>query len=346
MSKLLPPVFTLQYLIASIAALVMLWHPAHAEQAKGPGSPVFKPAVVYLSGEKEAGHSFLESAIKGAEKAQTELGIEVQIFTMRPKEDIYESLKSIARKGYSPIIAVGNQNVLPVQNLAESYPKTRFSIVDGLAPPLYPNVQSIIFKDHEGSFLMGFIAATVSKKNHIGFVGGMDIPLIRNFAEGYKQGAEYAKKGIRVDVDMIGDTATAWNDPERAFKLAQDQFDSGADIIFGAAGASTQGTLKAAQMFHKLAIGVDTNQNGLYPGFVLTSLVKRVDLAVYEALKSAQEGQWQPGIKTLGLKEGALDYAVDENNKELLDNNLVDKVSNVKERIINGIIDVQSYSVR
>ena len=311
-----------------------------------PGAPIFKPAVVYLSIEQDIDNSFIASAIAGTERARDELGIDAALFSVKPDDNIYESLKAIALKGYSPIIAVGNQNVLPVQNLADSYPKIRFSVVDGLVPPLYPNVQSITFRDHEGAFLIGFIAAYASKSDHIGFIGGMDVPLIRNFALGFEQGAKLANPDIRVDQDMIGDTPVAWNNPERGFKLAREQFDSGADIIFAAAGGSTRGVLKAAQTYGKLGIGVDTNQNGLYPGHVLTSLVKRVDIAVYDALISAKEGQWQPGIKMLGLKEGALDYAVDQHNKGLMSNDLVDKAANVKERIINGIIDVKSYTVR
>lgn len=321
--------------------------PSFAEAAApNPGAPKFKPAVVYITIEEDIDNSFIASAITGTERAKKELDINTDLFSIDPDKDVYDALKAIVRKGYSPIIAVGNQNVLPVQNLADHYPKTRFSVVDGLVPPLYPNVQSVTFKDHEGAFLIGYIAAYASKTNHIGFIGGMDVPLIRNFGTGYEQGAKLANPDIRVDQDMVGDTSAAWNNPERAFKLAREQFDSGADIIFAAAGGSTRGALKAAQIYKKLGIGVDTNQNGLYPGSVLTSLVKRVDIAVYDTLKNAKEGQWQPGIKMLGLKEGALDYAVDRNNKSLLTNELVDKVANVKERIINGIIDVKSYTVR
>jgi basic membrane protein A len=309
-------------------------------------SPLFKPAVVYVSIEQDVDNSFITSAISGANRAREELGIETAIFAIKPNNDSYTALKDIAQKGYSPIIAVGNQNVLPVQNLANQFPKTRFSVIDGLVPPLYLNVQSVTFKDHEGAFLMGYIAASTSKKNHIGFIGGMDVPLIRNFAYGYEQGAKLAKKEIRIDQDMVGETSEAWNNPEKAFTLAQKQFDNGADVIFGAAGGSTRGVLKAAQTYNKLGIGVDTNQNGLYPGHVLTSLVKRVDIAVYDTLKNGKKGQWQPGIKLLGLKEGALDFAVDQHNKELMNTTLVDKTANVKERIINGIIDVKSYTAR
>lgn len=320
---------------------------AHAQKPDiSPGAPVFKPAVVYLSAAKGIDNSFIASAIAGTERANRELGIDTELFVMKPEENIFEALRKVAEQGYSPIIAIGNQNVLPVQNLADLMPKTRFSVVDGLVPPLYPNVQSITFKDHEGAFLMGYIAASVSKTNHIGFVGGMDVPLIRNFATGYEQGAKQVSPDIRIDIDMVGDTASAWNNPERAFKLAREQYDSGADVVFAAAGASSRGVLKAAQMYEKFGIGVDTNQNGLYPGYVLTSLVKRVDIAVYGALKSAKEGQWQPGLKMLGLQEGALDYAVDQNNKGLMKSELVEKVANIKERIINGIINVKSYTVR
>lgn len=336
------------FLTLAFFMLIFLRAPlAHAQNTESnPGAPVFKPAVVYLSAAKGSDNSFIASAIAGTERANRELGINAELFVMKPEENIFEALRKIAEQGYSPIIAVGNQNVLPVQNLADLMPRTRFSVVDGLVPPLYPNVQSITFKDHEGAFLMGYIAAFSSKEQHIGFVGGMDVPLIRNFAVGYEQGAKLVSPNVRVDIDMVGDTADAWNNPERAFKLAREQFDSGADVVFAAAGASSRGALKAAQTYGKLGIGVDTNQNGLYPGYVLTSLVKRVDIAVYEALKNAKEGQWQPGLKMLGLQEGALDYAVDQNNKSLLKSELVEKVANVKERIINGIINVKSYTVR
>lgn len=336
------------FCIAALAVLSCAYIPsAFAQKAEpNPGAPIFKPAVAYLSAAEGSDNSFIASAIAGTERANAEFDTQAELFMMKPGENIFEALRKIAEQGYSPIIAVGNQNVLPVQNLADAFPKTRFSVVDGLVPPLYPNVQSITFKDHEGAFLIGYIAAYVSKTDHIGFVGGMDVPLIRNFGVGYEQGAKLASPDIRVDIDMIGDTASAWNNPERAFKLAREQFDSGADVVFAPAGASSRGALKAAQMYKKLGIGVDTNQNSLYPGYVLTSLVKRVDIAVYEALKTSKEGQWQPGLKMLGLKEGALDYAVDQNNKALLNNELVDKVANVKERIINGIIDVKSYTVR
>jgi len=317
--------------------------PVHAETQI---TPTFKPVLVYFLANSERDNSFIEAATKGAQRAKTELGVEYTEHRIPRDHNMYDALKTQAEAGYSPVIAIGHQNVLPIQNLAEQFPHTRFVVIDGLVPPIYPNVQSITFRDHEGAFLIGYIAAFSSKTHHIGFVGGMNVPLIRNFAFGYEQGAKYADPQIRVDIDYIGITPKAWGQPERAYELASKQFDSGADIVFSAAGGSTIGALKAAQVNDRFAIGVDTNQNALYPGHVLTSLVKRVDIAVFNTLKSCSEDTWQPGIQMLGIKEGALDYAVDEHNRELIGAELVEKVSVVKERIINGLINVDSYTVR
>lgn len=306
----------------------------------------FNPIIVYFLSSSERDNAFIEAAITGAERARQELDITYTEYRIPRDQNMYETFKELADKGFSPIIAIGNQNVLPVQNLAEEYPATKFVVIDGLVPPIYPNVQSITFRDHEGAFLVGFIAASSSKTGHIGFIGGMDIPLIRNFALGYEQGAKYAKPSIRIDKDYLGTTAAAWSKPERAFELAHKQFEEGADIIFTAAGGSSMGVLKAAQVYDRQAIGIDTNQNGLYPGHVLTSLVKRVDIAVFHSLKSTHDNTWQAGIQMLGIKEGALDYAVDKHNKTLIGEKLVGRVADVKERILNGVINIDSYTIR
>ncbi len=158
------------------------------------------------------------------------------------------------------------------------------------------------------------------------------------------QGARYGNPSIAVEGDFVGKTAEAWSEPGHAYKLAIKQFDSGVDIIFSAAGGSGLGVLKAASETGRLAIGVDTNQNGLFPGHVLTSMVKRVDMVVYDTLKLSREGKWNPGIKYLGIKEGALDYAVDGNNRNLISSDLIEQVATAKERIINGQITIESYS--
>jgi basic membrane protein A len=304
----------------------------------------YKPAIVYLYSSSDSDRAFIDAARSGVEKAQREFGVNVSEHRMIGTENITATIKRVADSGASPIIAVGYQNVMPVLNLAERYPNTRFTVVDGLVPPLFPNVQSVIFKDHEGAFLVGMIAAKISQTNHVGFIGGMDIPLIRNFSKGFEQGVHYASKNAQIDNAMVGTGSDAWSDADAAYSLAKRQFASGADVIFAAAGGSSVGVLRAAEDTGKYAIGVDTNQNGLFPGHVLTSLVKRVDIAVYEALKNSRAGDWNPGIKYLGIKEGALDYSVDQNNRGLISESLIEETALAKERIINGMIDVEPYS--
>lgn len=325
-----------------LATLALIPFSTSADAA--PSATRFKPAIVYLYSGSDSDRAFIDAARAGLEKAEREFGVKVQEHRMMGSENITATIKNVADSGASPIIAVGYQNVMPVLNLAERYPNTKFTVVDGLVPPLFSNVQSVIFKDHEGAFLVGMIAGRVSTSGHIGFIGGMDVPLIRNFNKGYIQGARYANPDIQVDVDMVGNDPSAWSNPEAAHALALKQFKAGADVIFGAAGGSGLGVLKAADETGNYAIGVDTNQNGLFPGHVLTSLVKRVDIAVYDALKTSHAKGWSPGIKYLGIKEGALDYAVDQNNKNLISEQLIEEVATAKERIINGTIDVEMYS--
>jgi basic membrane protein A len=206
-----------------------------------------------------------------------------------------------------------------------------------------PNVQSIIFKEHEGSFLVGMLAAMKSRTGKVGFVGGMDIPLIRKFALGYKEGAQYVNKDVEVFQNMIGTTPAAWGDPIKAGELARSQFDRDADVIFTAAGGSGMGVLQAAADLKKFSIGVDSNQNYIHPGSVLTSMVKRVDLAVYEAMRDAKAGSWKPGLKLLGLAEGGVDYALDKYNAALITDEMKAKVDAAKADIISGKIKVTNY---
>lgn len=308
--------------------------------------PKLNPAIIYLYAGDEGDSAFINSAKSGIGRAERDFGITVNITRMQADENAKDVIRKVANTGATPIILLGNQNVAPLMDVVDKYPNSTFTIIDGLAPPLYPNVQSILFKDHEGAFLVGIIAARMSHSGFVGFVGGMDIPLIRNFALGFTQGVKYAVADMKVDVQMIGTTADAWSNPTKAHEIAQTQFREGADIIFAAAGGSSIGVLQAADEMKQLAIGVDTNQNGLYPGTVLTSLVKRVDVAVYDTLKNSYEGTWSAGIKYLGIKEGALDYAVDQNNRGLISEKLIEEVATAKDRIISGKITVESYSAK
>lgn len=341
--------FTLpRIFLAALSLLAFGLNVSYAESSKPfKGSLThapFKPAMIYVTSVQDSDRAFIEMARSGALRAKKELGIEFEEYRLPEDQDPTEFLRDVAEKGYSPIIAVGYQNVVPVLSLAEKFPKTHFTVIDGLVPPLYQNVQSIIFKDHEGAFLVGMIAAYTSKSNHIGFIGGMDVPLIRNFSLGYLQGAKFVRPNIQVAIDMVGDTPEAWSQPDEAYALATKQYHNGIDVIFTAAGGSGLGVLRAANDSKALAIGVDTNQNGLYPGHVLTSMVKRVDNAVFDTIKTSFKGNWQAGIKSLGLKESALDFAVDENNKNLITEELIEQVLITRERIINGLIEVEMYS--
>lgn len=300
-------------------------------------------ALIYES-EASNDFAFIHSMRKGAARARAEVGVTFEELRLPEEEDRVEFMRGVAESGVTHVIAVGFQNVVPVLTLAERYPEVKFTVIDGLVPPLFGNVQSIVFKDHEGAFLVGMIAGLLSPTQKIGFIGGMDVPLIHNFAQGYYQGVREARADMEPLQDAVGKTPDAWNNPARAKTLARRQYNAGAGVIFAAAGGSSLGVLEAAKEMGRLAIGVDTNQNGLYPGTVLTSMVKRVDNAVYDALTNAYSGRWEPGIKYLGIKEDALDYAVDVNNKDLIAKEVIERVEDAKDRIVRGQLAVEAYS--
>jgi len=200
-----------------------------------------------------------------------------------------------------------------------------------------------VFKEQEGSYLVGVVAALASKSAKVGFVGGMDIPLIRRFACGYEQGAKHINPKAEVLQNMTGTTPAAWNDPARGGELAKGQFDRGADVVYAAAGGTGLGVYQAAKDRGKLAIGVDSNQNHLHPGTMLTSMVKRVDLAAYNSFKAAKDGAWKPGISVLGLKEGGVDWALDQHNAKLVPAAVKSKMDALKADIVAGKIKVHDY---
>jgi basic membrane protein A and related proteins len=301
-------------------------------------------AILYETAVQKTDRAFVEMARRGAEQARKDFGIKFSEYTIGIPENREEKLRSIADTGASMIIAVGFENVAPVIHLADRYPHTHFVVIDGIVPPFFHNVQSLIFKDHEGAFLVGMVAAMKTRSGIIGFVGGMDVPLIRNFAYGYEQGAHYVSRDVKVLHAMIGDTRDAWSNPARGAALAKAQFEDGADVVFAAAGGSSLGVLAAAHDTGHFAIGIDTNQNGLYPGTVLTSLIKRVDLAVYNTLKLSQNSPWSPGTKYLSATEGFLDYAVDNNNRRLISKEMIDRIETTKDLIFRGVLKVEAYT--
>jgi basic membrane protein A len=300
-----------------------------------------KPAIVYDLGGKYD-KSFNEGVFNGAEQFKKDTGTEYRDFEIKADAEREQALRKFARDGYSPIVAVGFSQASAVEKVAGEFPATKFAIIDMVVDK--PNVQSIVFKEQEGSFLVGLLAAMSSKSGKVGFVGGMDIPLISKFECGYAQGVKYGSDGkAEVFANMTGTTPAAWNDPVKGGELAKSQMDRGADIVYAAAGATGQGVLKATADAGKFGIGVDSNQNGLFPGKILTSMLKHVDVATYKSFMDAKNGDWKPGILVLGLKEGGVDYAVDDNNKAILSAEVRAKADQAKADIISGKIQVHDY---
>ena len=300
----------------------------------------FVPAVVFDQGGK-FDKSFNEAAYNGAERFKKETGIAYRDFEVTNASQREQALRNMARRGASVIAAVGFAQTAAVDKVSREFPDTKFCLIDDKLER--PNVQSVTFKEHEGSFLVGMLAALASKTGKVGFVGGMDIPLIRNFLTGYEQGVKHVRADGEVFANMTGTTPAAWNDPTRGAELAKSQFGRGADIVFAAAGATGLGVLQAAADAGRLGIGVDSNQNWIHPGKILTSMVKRVDVTVYDCFKTAKDGNWKPGHRLVGLKEDGVGYALDENNRKLVTPDMEKKVEEARQRIIAGQLPVKAY---
>jgi basic membrane protein A and related proteins len=299
-----------------------------------------EPAVQFDMGGK-FDKSFNESAFNGAEMWKKESGKTYMEFEIQNADQREQGLRKFAEAGANPVVAIGFANADAITKLADEFPKTNFVIVDMVVDK--PNVRSVVFKEQEGSYLVGILAAMASKTGKAGFVGGMDIPLISRFGCGYTGGFKSVKADGEVFMNMTGDTPAAWNDPVKGGELAKSQFDRGADVVYAAAGQTGLGVLQAAKDAGKLSIGVDSNQNGIQPGSVLTSMLKRVDVAVFNAFKDAQEGKFTGGINVLGLKEGGIDYAIDDNNKALITDEMKAAVEKAKADIIAGTVQVHDF---
>jgi basic membrane protein A len=299
-----------------------------------------KPAIVYSTGGK-FDKSFNEGVSRGGEKFKAETKIAVAEFEPSNETQFEQAQRRFAQRGQDPIIAVGFSQAVALEKVAKEFPNTHFTLIDMVVS--LPNVQSVVFKEHEGSFLVGMAAALASKTGKVGFVGGMDIPLVRKFQCGFEQGIKYADPKAELITNMTGTTPAAWNDPGRGAELAKGQFDRGVDVVFAAAGSTGIGILQAAKDRGKLGIGVDSNQNYLFPGTMLTSMLKRVDLAAYRSFKAAEDASWRGGVQSLGLKEGGVDWALDQYNEKLVTPEMKAKVEAAKADIIAGKITVVDY---
>lgn len=298
-----------------------------------------EPAIVFDIGGK-FDKSFNESAWNGAEKWKSETGGSYREIEIQSEAQREQALRRLAEGGSNPIVMTGFAFGSVLDNVAPDFPDTNFAIIDFVVDQ--PNVKSIVFKEHEGSYLVGLIAGMTTASNTVGFVGGMDIPLIRRFGCGYVQGVKAANPDINVIQNMTGNDPSAWNDPVKGGELTKAQIASGADVVYHAAGGTGVGVLQAAADAGILGIGVDANQNHLHPGSVLTSMLKRVDVAVYNSFSEGMD--LNTTIVVLGLREDGVGYALDENNQALISAEVLEMVEATKASIINGDTVVHDYT--
>ena len=311
---------------------------AAATLALSAGAALAEPAIIYDLGGKYD-KSFNEAAYKGAKRWADETGGKYKELEMQSEAQREQALRKLAESGANPIVMTGFAFGDTLNQVAPDYPDTKFAIIDMVVDQ--PNVESIVFKEEQGSYLVGLMAGMASKTGTVGFVGGMDIPLIRKFACGYVQGVKAANPDATVIQNMTGTTPAAWNDPVKGGEIAKAQISQGADVIYAAAGGTGIGVLQAAADGNVLSIGVDSNQNYLHPGKVLTSMLKRVDTAVYDVF--SQGTDIKPGVKEMGLGDDGVGVALDDNNKSLVTPEMLKAVDQAKADIIAGKIKVHDY---
>jgi basic membrane protein A len=300
-----------------------------------------KPAVIYDMGGK-FDKSFNESVYNGAQRFTKETGIEVMEFEVTNEAQREQGMRKMAQRGANVIVCVGFAQADACDKVAKEFPDTKFSIID-VGWLDNANMRQYVFNEHEGSFLVGALAAMASKTGKVGFVGGMDIPLIRKFACGYVQGAKAVNSKVEVYQNMTGTTPAAWNDPAKGSELAKSQFDRGADVVYAAAGGTGAGVYQAAADSGMLAIGVDSNQNYMHPGTMLTSMLKRVDLATYETFMDVKSGNFTSGVKVLGLAEDGVGWALDEHNESLITDVMKSTINGLSDKVKSGSIKVHNY---
>jgi len=293
--------------------------------------------IVFDSGGKDD-RSFNAAAYRGVKRAAKDFPIVLRDAEPGDPASLEPAMRAFAEVGYDLVIGIGFAQTPIVESVAKDYPKVNFAIVDGVSN--LPNVASLIFKEHEGSYLVGMIAARTTKTGTLGFVGGMDVPLIHKFEVGYEEGARAVNPEIRVIQNYVGVTEAAWNNPGKGKELAVAQIGKGADVIFAAAGNSGLGVFDAAEQYDKYVIGVDSNQNWVKPGHVLTSMVKKVDNAVYQIISDLVSHRFKGGIHVYGLPDGGIGYAMDEYNEKLIPPGVIREVEAAKARIIRGEIKV------
>ena len=311
---------------------------ATAVLALGTVAAVADPAIVFdIAGKNDK--SFNQAAAEGAQRWATETGGTFKELEMQNEAQREQALRQLAEAGANPIVMTGFAFGDTLGAVAPDYPDTKFAIIDMVVDQ--PNVKSVVFTEDQGSYLVGLMAGMATKTGTVGFVGGMDIPLIRRFGCGYAQGVLAANPAAKVIVNMTGTDPSAWSNPVKGAEIAKSQQAQGADVIYAAAGGTGVGVLQAAADMGILSIGVDSNQNYLHPGQVLTSMMKRVDNAVYDAFKEGAD--LKPGMNVMDLKAGGVGYAMDDNNKALVTPEMQTAVDAAAEKIKSGALVVHDY---
>jgi len=265
------------------------------------------PALIFDLGGK-FDKSFNEMAYTGAERFTADTGITYREFELQSDAQREQALRRFAQAGNNPVVVAGFSNATALATVAPDFPDTDFVIIDMVVD--LPNVRSVVFADHEGSYLVGLLAGMASETGTVSFVGGMDIPLIRNFQCGYTQGAKAANADITVLATMTGTDGSAWNNPVKGGELTISQIQNGSDVVFAAAGGTGRGVLQAAADAGIYAIGVDANQNYIQPGTMLTSMLKRVDVAVYDAFNDVNNDEFTADIQVMGLAQDGVGWAL------------------------------------
>lgn len=311
---------------------------AAATLALTAGGALADPALIFDLGGK-FDKSFNEAAFNGAQRWKAETGGSYKELEMQSEAQREQALRRLAETGANPIVMTGFAFGDVLNTIAPDYPDTKFAIIDAVVDQ--PNVRSVVFHEEQGSYLVGMMAAMASKTGTVGFVGGMDIPLIRKFACGYVQGAKAANPEVKVIQNMTGTTPAAWADPVKGSELAKAQIAQGADVIYAAAGSTGLGVLQAAADEGILSIGVDSNQNHLHPGKVLTSMIKRVDISVYEAFTAG--AALETGMIAMDLAKDGVGYALDEHNAALVTPEMKAAVDAAAARIVAGEVTVHDY---
>ena len=322
-------------IIVSAISVLFVWSSMSVQAAD------IKPAVIYDMGGK-FDKSFNEGVWNGVKKFTEETGIEVMEFEVTNETQREQAMRRMVDRGATVVLGVGFAQADAIAAVSAENPDVQFSIIDVFWLD-QPNLRQYAFKEHEGSYLVGVAAAHASQTGKVGFVGGMDISLIRKFACGYVGGVKSVNPNAEVYQNMTGTTPAAWNDPAKGAELTMSQIDRGADVIYQAAGGTGIGVIQAASDAGKLAIGVDSNQNGLAPGSVLTSMLKRVDVAAYETFMDAKNGSFSAGVKVLGVAEGGVDWALDNNNASLVNADMKAAVEQARQDIVSGKISVHNY---